>query len=383
MSQILSEMREGYKFVGRKISQEVVSECTTIASLLARKLILHVVLTRGDEFDLKCCSAQEADDSSSALRFWKVLEASASLRCAGWVGEAGAMAIAAEALGLGISSNDHTHSRHSLSDRAGIASIADLDDGMMVPAGGITQLLSSVLQWDLDVRARNIGDSLAASAEAAIGSDGGGGVLVFLLKGLQAAVCKSEAIRRVILAAIRRSIRLLAVVEYDGDDSGSTDVPDDDDDVERSPSALDRSSGSRKEEETDEHDVFAHPDARLASFLTGLLLSKPVQHAVDSFDEVQMALFEAWSVGMLSASLPWRMVCAFTAAGILNRCPGALLRVVHSFPTLARFYGRLRSTVSRRVWAERAAVPVCSRYSQAMIELLASVRPSCRRRVLF
>ena len=77
---------------------------------------------------------------------------------------------------------------------------------------------------------------------------------------------------------------------------------------------------------------------------------------------------------MLSASLPWRMVCAFTAAGILNKSPAALKEAVLLFPTLARLYGRLESTVGRRVWAERAAVPVCSRYSQAMIELLASVK---------
>ena len=73
---------------------------------------------------------------------------------------------------------------------------------------------------------------------------------------------------------------------------------------------------------------------------------------------------------MLSASLPWRMVCAFTVAGILNKCPEALLEAVSLFPTLARYYGRLESTVARRVWAERAAVPVCSRYVQAMICLL-------------
>ena len=82
---------------------------------------------------------------------------------------------------------------------------------------------------------------------------------------------------------------------------------------------------------------------------------------------------------MLSASLPWRMVCAFTVAGILNKCPEALLEAVSLFPTLARFYGRLESTVSRRVWAERAAVPVCSRYAQAMIELLAGVKRAVSR----
>jgi len=88
------------------------------------------------------------------------------------------------------------------------------------------------------------------------------------------------------------------------------------------------------------------------------------------YQSVLQDLFEAWSIGLLSASLPWRMVCAFTVAGTLNKSPMALLHSVSSFPTLARFYGRLESTVARRVWAERAAVPVCSRYAQAMIECL-------------
>ena len=372
---VSSQIEQGYNRVAEGIIEELVSECTTMAALLARKLLLHVILTRGESFDPTCCFPADETELSSALRFWKMIEASSSLRCAGWVGEAGAMAIAAEALGLGISSNDHTHSRHAMSERAGVASISDLDDGMMVPAGGITQLLSSVFEWNGPPVARTTGSSLAASAEASIGSDGGGGVLVFLLKGLQSAICKSDPLRRVVVAAIRKSVRLLAVVEYDGDDAGPTEVPDDDDDMERSPSnSLDRTSGTRKEEETDDHDIFAHPDARLASFLTGLLLSKPVQETMEEFDSMQIELFEAWSVGMLSASLPWRMVCAFTAAGILNRCPKALKEAITTSPTLSRFYGRLRSTVSRRVWAERAAIPICSRYAQAMIELLACVK---------
>jgi hypothetical protein len=371
----VSMMKCGYTEVGLQIAQEIFRESMAMASLLARKLILHTVVSMGEDFDPDCYFRSENPDLLGALRFWKVVEASSSLRCAGWVGEAGAMALAAEALGLGISSNDHTNSRHASSERSGVASLSDLDDGLLVPAGGITQLLSSVLEWDMQTDARSSGNSLAASAEAAIGSDGGGGVLVFLLKGLQGAACRSEPFRRIIIAAVRRTVRLLAVVEYDGDDSASAEAGgDEDDDTERKLSSLDRSPTSRREDEIEEKDTSAHADARLASFLTGLLLSKPVETAVGDLREIEEELFEVWSVGMLSASLPWRMVCAFTAAGILNRRPSALCRVVDCFPTIARFYGRLQSTVVRRVWAERAAVPVCSRYVQSMIELLTSVK---------
>ena len=90
--------------------------------------------------------------------------------------------------------------------------------------------------------------------------------------------------------------------------------------------------------------------------------------------QIHCDLFEAWSIGLLSASAPWRMVCALTASGILNLFPRAIFVCVRRLPTLHRFYKRFQSTVSRRVWAERAAFPVCSRYVQALVELLSGVK---------
>lgn len=121
------------------------------------------------------------------------------------------------------------------------------------------------------------------------------------------------------------------------------------------------------------------PDARLVSFLTGVILSKPVSDQLSSSENVAVrsSLFEAWCVGLLSASSPWRMVCAFTAAGILNSCPEALSYATR-IPTIAKYLGRLESIVLRRTWAERAAVPVCSKYAQALIELLTSVKRALR-----
>lgn len=68
------------------------------------------------------------------------------------------------------------------------------------------------------------------------------------------------------------------------------------------------------------------------------------------------------------------MVCAFTASGILNLYSGALDECANRFPILSSYYARLESTVARRVWAERAAFPVCSRYVQSFFELLSTVR---------
>lgn len=116
-----------------------------------------------------------------------------------------------------------------------------------------------------------------------------------------------------------------------------------------------------------------NPDARLISFLSGLLLSQPVLTVIDNKEEVQSNLLEAWSVGLLSSSIPWRMICSFTVSGILNLNPKLFPGVLTS-NTIAAFFGRLPSTVARRVWAERAALPVCSRFVQAMVELLTSVK---------
>lgn len=148
-----------------------------------------------------------------------------------------------------------------------------------------------------------------------------------------------------------------------------------DEDVDGPSGAFDRTARSKDSSEGDSYsDGCMLPDARLACFLTGLLLSRPVQEALSKPDSVMIPLFEAWSIGLLSASSPWRMVCGLTASGILNECPAALPRAVESLPALANLFRRLDSTVVRRVWAERAASPICSRFVHSMIELLASVK---------
>jgi len=376
--EILKGMKNGFRLAGLKMCKQAFAETMVLSSLITRKLLLHVVITTGEKFDPEAFFASDNAKQENALRFWNMIEVTASLRSAGWVGEAGAMAIAAEALGLGISSTESLHSRLSTLERAGFASIADLDDGVLLPAGSITQILNAVVDCDFDGNSVvSTGNTLAASAEAAISSDGGGGVLTFLLKGLQAAVIRSEEFRHVVIASIRRSVRQLAVVEYENDDSTPTENDkDDEEDMTR------RSSSPKDKKSKIEMDVGPYPDARLVSFLTGLLLSKPVSKSIKNFKEYQIELFEAWSVGLLSASLPWRMICALTTAGILNQCPSALPEVVKSFPTISWYYSRLRSTVSRRIWAERAAVPVCSRYCQAMVELLCSVTRAINNEVV-
>ena len=326
----------------------------------------------GDDNDLK--EFKSNDGIETARSFWQVIGTCVSLRSAGWVGEAGAMAIATEALGLGISSTETQYSSQSF-DRPGVASIADVEEPVLLPSAGISQLLRTALVYvendGSSIRAK--WENLVASAEASIGSDGGGGPLVFLQKGLQSTLCKSTDLRDMVIAVIRRCVRLLAVVDYSGDDSSSQDSTDDDD--------ADSSAGSfsKTKDEPEDSEKSLLPDARLTCFLTGLLLSKPVQSSIGSNKAVFNDLFKAWSVGLLSASAPWRMVCALSVAGILNICPESFGVVLTAVPTMRNFYSRLHSTVVRRVWGERAAIPVCSRYVQSMIELLASVARAVKR----
>lgn len=363
-----AKMSESLRSVANQVSQDVLHEGLLLGIMYSRKLILHLIITFGNKFDLSYFG--EKGEVDAARSFWRVIDTCVSLRSAGWVGEAGAMAIAAEALGLGISSTEH-QSRSQLSDRLGLSSIECGDDTLLLPVAGISQLLSTITVANAtggDV-GRETWRSLAGCAEASIGADGGGGPLVFLQRGLQSALCKSESLRAVLVAIVRRSVRLLAVVDYSGDDSSGSDHADDDD-MDTSGSSSKRPGDSQEYESAKAQ----QPDARLTCFLTGLLLSDPVQTCVSDKQKLYEDLLGAWSVGLLSASAPWRMVCALTTAGILNVCPRALSKVIQSLPTVANFYRRLQNTVLRRVWAERAAVPVCSRYAQALIELLASVR---------
>merc|ERR1719183_1376411 len=131
-----------------------------MAVLFSRKLILHLIITMGTDFDPQYFVGEVDNELDDTRTLWKIVEMCSSLRGAGWVGEAGAMAIAAEALGLGISSNDQMHSRNS-AERSGIVSATDLDEGLYLPTGRVTQVLSCILSQNMGSNVVNTGDLLA------------------------------------------------------------------------------------------------------------------------------------------------------------------------------------------------------------------------------
>jgi len=370
-------LKEGYARLLASIDDELKATLASLCTLYSRKLVIHMIISQGVKFSptlflpnpLKLAeNIDSTEDISRSL--WQVIENCASLHTSGWVGEAGAMAVAAEALGLGISSFDHSNSATAPS---GMCTSSDEFDQVVITSGGITQFLNSAILPRSDV----IKDCclsptcivFAACAESAIGSDAGGS-LSFLRAGLQNAVVKSASFRHVVLAAVRKAVRLLAAIEYTSEEML---VDDEDSDVVAS------SNNDRKQSNIDSSSDFP-PDARLTSFLTGLLLCEQVSLQLPEIDNIALrsSLFEGWCVGLLSASSPWRMVCSLTAAGILNLCPAALYHATSRVSIIAKYFSRLENTVARRVWAERAATPVCSRYCQAMIELLSSVKRSLR-----
>lgn len=216
VSALRAKLQQGYQQVEETVAYELFNECIAVAVLLSRKLILHSAAGMGSSFDPGCFADSEERSTEILGQLWRVVEVCGSLRSSGWAGEAGAMAIAAEALGLGISSNDPIQSK-SFGDRSGIVPSTDLDTGLLLPVCGNSLLLSSAHR-----RAQHKGDEVfefLVKAELPLCSAGGGGVTSFMQESLLSAVCRSNCFRSILIASIRRAVRLLAVIEYNGDDS--------------------------------------------------------------------------------------------------------------------------------------------------------------------
>lgn len=218
--EVKSKILSGLAAVNEMIEKCLHEEAESLCVLYCRKAILSFVVTNGDSFDLRQFAPQ-GTSLEVASSFWSVLDECVSLRSAGWVGEAGAMAIAAEALGLGISSNEQQSKGHSMESHGS----SMMHNGIEYPAlaiPGLSQLLNTV-GITSPATCQSTVYTLAACAEASIGTDGGVGPLVFLQRGLQSAVSKSRDLQELLLAVVRRSVRLLAVVDFMGDDSAGSD----------------------------------------------------------------------------------------------------------------------------------------------------------------
>ena len=156
----------------------------------------------------------KGSSDESALRFCFVVESSCSLQSDGWVGEAGTMAMSCEVLGLSISGFVRDKIPFTLGLSSQKIGGQDMND-YAVPSVALTQILSATKK--VGNHAANFVDvstSIVACGEACLGGDGGG-ANVFLLRALQNAVIESYPFLQVILAVIRRSVRVLSAIDSD------------------------------------------------------------------------------------------------------------------------------------------------------------------------
>lgn len=189
---------------------------------------MHAMVSHSNQFSLQFFLptsldtpwSSECADNEVSRRLWQVIEYCTSLQSSGWVGEAGAMAVAAEALGLGISAGDNK----SKSMLAGMCTVSANIDQVVLACGGVTQFLTSAILPEAmpgnEFTSSNA--TFAACSENAIGREMGG-ALPFIKSSLQSCVASSASFRQVLIAAVRRAIRILSATEYasdEGADSG-------------------------------------------------------------------------------------------------------------------------------------------------------------------
>jgi hypothetical protein len=214
-------MKASYDDLLSGVEDEFKQVCASLCVLYAQKLVMHTMFSCSDTFSLDSFLPKSSDtpwasenaEEEVSRMLWKIIENCTSLRSSGWAGEAGAMAVAAEALGLGISTFDNTSTLTA-------PGLTQVNDQHSILCGGAVHFLSSALLLPNDIVEENCSYAsltYAACSEAALGSDGGG-YLSFTRRSLQNAVITSCVFRQVLVAAIRRSVRLIAAVEYDSDE---------------------------------------------------------------------------------------------------------------------------------------------------------------------
>lgn len=207
---IISLLKDAYAQILTDVQSELKNACISLNCVYAQKLVLHLVVAYSSKFTIDMFHTESNSEEIVCSQLYNVIDQTASIST--WLGEAGAMAVSAEALGLGISTYD------SNSDNP--PGMCITSNGQVILAGGISQFLSSAVL----LKNRGSNDegtytpwTFAAASEAAIGSASGGAVS-FIRMGLQSALTSSKAFRQVLLAGVRRWIRMLAVTEFSTED---------------------------------------------------------------------------------------------------------------------------------------------------------------------
>ena len=219
---VLHDIDKSYEVVLNDVAEEFRDVSLALCMFYARKVVMHIAISMSSSFQLSWfCQGIEAE---TARRFVTVLEQCCSLSSEGWVGEAGTMSMASEALGLAISSNDRISQQRNFSGLIEGRKRVESDASKMknLITGATTQVLNVVNLYETncgDSRLIDPSNNLAACAEGVLGGEGVGAI-IFIKDALQAAVVSSKSVVDVLLAYISRSVRVLSNIEFQDDELG-------------------------------------------------------------------------------------------------------------------------------------------------------------------
>lgn len=227
---IVDHFNSGFDALIKKTEKELTDVGLAICILYARKLVMHIMTALSSAFDLSIFStSQETHSDSTARKLVTVLERCCGLHAAGWVGEAGAMAVASEALGLAISSHERNGNPFSSFLGAGNYKIGrNSGDKVHLPTAALSQFLSTAKlahEGRHEGRLQDMFDPslcLASCSEAALGGDVRGSI-IFIKDALQNSIICSASMVQVLLAKIRQSVRILSSVEYSDSSENHSD----------------------------------------------------------------------------------------------------------------------------------------------------------------
>ena len=213
---IINHVNSGYNDIIKETEEELYDVGLATYILYVRKLMMHITIALSSSFDMALfLSPKEPSYDDIARKFVTVVERCCGLHAAGWVGEDGAMAVASEALGLAISTQERQGTPFS-SFLGGDYKTGRSSEGTInLPVTAFSQFLSTANLVPLQSDGGKFDPSLSLTScsEAALGGDVGGSI-IFIKDALQNATITSTSMVKILLAKIRQGVRLLSSVEF-------------------------------------------------------------------------------------------------------------------------------------------------------------------------
>lgn len=213
---IVNHLNSAYNDIIKETQKELYDVGIATYILYARKLMMHIIIALSSGFDINLfLSPKKSSSDDVARKVVTVVERCCGLHTAGWVGEDGAMAVASEALGLAISTQERQGTPFSSFLGGNYKTGRSSGETINLPVMALSQFLSTANLVSLQSDAGKFDPSLslASCSEAALGGDVGGSI-IFIKDALQNATITSTSMVMVLLAKIRQGVRILSSVEF-------------------------------------------------------------------------------------------------------------------------------------------------------------------------